>query len=81
MSKVKERILKAAGEKQLVMYKGPPGPQTLIKFFSRNFAGQKGVPKAKNLQPRILCLTRLSFRIQGEKKFSRQAKTGQVHHY
>jgi len=42
LSKVKERVIKAAREKQLVTYK-----ETLVRsisrFFSRNFADQKGV--------------------------------------
>lgn len=40
MSKVKERILKVAREKPIVIYKR----NTIIsRFFSRNFAGQKRV--------------------------------------
>ena len=42
MANVKERILKAMREKQLVAYKEKP-PKTISTFFIRNFAGQKGV--------------------------------------
>ena len=52
----KERILKAAGEKQLALNKEPPPNKTIRIFFSRNFAGQEGVAqciwsaKRKNFQ-------------------------------
>ena len=60
MSKVKdkERILKAAREKQRVNDKGMP--IRLSADFSTNVAGQKGVaryiqtPERENLQPQIL---------------------------
>ena len=39
----KERILKAAGEKQFALYKEPPPNKTIRIFFRRNFAGQEGV--------------------------------------
>ena len=76
----KERILKAAREKQRVMYKG-----TLIRL-SADFSTESlqakrewhdifKALKGKNLQPKILYPARLSFRIEGEiKDFSDQQK-------
>ena len=78
--KDKERILKAAREKQRVMYKG-----TLIRL-SADFSTESlqakrewhdifKALKGKNLQPKILYPARLSFRIEGEiKDFSDQQK-------
>jgi len=50
-------------------------PIRLSAEFSRNLAGQERVAKyihsaesKKNFQPRILCLERLSFKIEGEVK-------------
>ena len=78
MAKVKnkERILKAAREKQRVIYKGIP--IRLSAAFSaetlqarREWHDVFKVLKGKNLQPRILYPARLSFRIEGEiKNFS-----------
>ena len=71
--KDKERIIKAAGEKQLVTYKGVP-----IKL-SANFSKEtlqarrdqqeifKEV-KNRDLQPRLLYPAKLSFRIKGQIK-------------
>ena len=65
-SKHKERLLKAARGKQQVTYKG--NPICLTADFS-------AVLKGKNLQPRLLYLVRISFKIDGEiKKLFRQAK-------
>ena len=69
LSKIKdrERILKAAREKQRVTYKGVPIPK-------RNFAGKKGLTRSvqrdesKDLQPRLLYSAKLSFRIEGQIK-------------
>ena len=80
MAKVKERILKAAREKQRVNYKG-----TLIKLSAnlstetlqarREWQNTFKVLKGKNVQPRILYPERLSFRIGGEiKNFSDKQK-------
>ena len=74
MAKVKhkERMLKAARERQRVMYKGIP-----IKIptdFSAETLQARGewhdvfkFLKGNNLQPRILNTARLSFRIEGER--------------
>ena len=80
MAKVKERILKAAREKQRVNYKG--NPIRLSADFStetlqarREWQNIFKVLKEKNLQSRILYPARLSFRI-GEKikNFSEKQK-------
>ena len=73
MAKVKdkERILKAAREKQSINYKGTPirlsadfSTETLQarKEWQEIFKELKG----KNMQPRILYLARISFKIEGE---------------
>ena len=75
MSVVKdqERILKAERERQQVTYKG--NPVRLSAEFSaetlqarREWSDIFKVLKGKNLQPRILYLARLSFRMEGERK-------------
>ena len=70
-SKHKERILKAAREKQQVTYKG--NPIWLIADLSaetlqarREWQDVFKVLKGKNLQPRLLYPTRISFKIDGE---------------
>ena len=78
-TKHKERILKAAREKQQVTYKG--NPIQLTADLSPETAGQKGmedifkVLKGKNLQSRLLCPARISFKTDGEiKSFSDKQK-------
>ena len=77
MAKVKdkERILKAAREKQSINYKGTPirlsadfSTETLQarREWQDTFKALKG----KNLQPRIVYLARISFKIEGEIKNS-----------
>ena len=75
MAKVKERILKAARQKQRVNYKG-----TLIRLSvdftketlqaRKEWQGTFKVLKGKYLQPRILYPARISFKMQGEIKNS-----------
>ena len=75
-TKHKERILKAAKEKQQVQYKG--NPICLTTDFSaetlqarREWQDIFKVLKGKNLQPRLLYPARISFKIEGEiKSFS-----------
>ena len=79
-TKHKERILKAAREKQQVTYKGNPihltadlSAETLQA--RREWQDIFKVLKGKNLQPRLLCLARISFKIHGEiKSFSDKQK-------
>ena len=78
-TKHKERILRAAREKQQVTCKG--NPIRLIADLSAETAGQKEmqdifkVLKEKNLQQRLLYLARISFKIDGEiKSFSNKQK-------
>ena len=79
-TKHKERILKAAREKQHVTYKGNPirltadlSAETLQA--RREWQDVFNVLKGKNLQPRLLCLARISFKIYGEiKSFSDKQK-------
>ena len=73
MTKIKEKILKATSRKQQIMYKGIPimisadfSAETLQA--SREWHDIFKVMKGKNLQPRILYPTRLSFRFEGEIK-------------
>ena len=75
-SKHKEKILKAAREKQQVIYKG--NPIYLIAVLSaetlqarRKWQDIFKVLKGKNLQPRLLSPARISFKIDEEiKSFS-----------
>ena len=79
-TKHKERILKAAREKRQVTYKGSPihltadlSAETLQA--RREWQDIFKVLKGKNLQPRLLYLTRISFKIDGEiKSFSDKQK-------
>ena len=75
MSKIKdkERFLKAAGEKQLVTYKG--APSRLSADFSKETLQAKRdwqeifkLMKSRNLQPRLLYPTKLSFRMEKQIK-------------
>ena len=76
----KERILKAAGEKQQVTYKGNPicltaDLLTETLWARREWQGIFKVSKGKNLQSRLLYLTRISFKTDGEiKSFSEKQK-------
>ena len=73
--KDKERILKAAREKATSCIQGNSHKAINRKDFSAEILQArrkwhnifKGI-KGENLQPRILCLTRLSFRFYGEIK-------------
>lgn len=81
MAKVKDKetILKAARIKQ-VSYKG--NCIRLSAYFSSGFTGERfKVLKEQNLQPRLLHPPGLSFRIEGDKEFPRQAKTKGVHNH
>ena len=81
--KHKERILKAAREKQQVPYKG--NPIHLTADLSAETLQARGewqdifkVLKGKNLQSRLLYLARISFKIDGEiKNFSNKQKLGE----
>ena len=79
-TKHKERILKAARKKQHMTYKGNPiclpadlSAETLQA--RREWQDIFKVLKGKNLQPRLLYLARISFKIDGEiKSFSDKQK-------
>ena len=79
-TKRKERILKAAREKQQVTYKGNPirltadlSAETLQA--RREWQGIFKVLKGENLQPRLQYPARISFKIDGEiKSFSDKQK-------
>ena len=79
-TKHKERILKAAREKQQVTYKGNPICLTIALSAEtlqarREWQDIFKVLKEKNLQPRLLSLARISFKIDGEiKSFSDKQK-------
>ena len=79
-TKDKERILKAAREKQQVTYQGNPIHLTAnisaeILQARRESQDIFKALKAKNLQPRLLYLARISFKINGEiKSFSDKQK-------
>ena len=79
-TKHKERILKAAREKQQVPYKGNPihltadlSEETLQA--RRKWHNTFKVLKGKNLHPRLLYPARISFKMDGEiKRFSDKQK-------
>ena len=75
MTKVndKERILKAVREKKLIAYKVAPIRQS-ADFSKETLQARRDwqeilkVMRSKDLQPRLLYLAKLSFRIEGQKK-------------
>ena len=78
--KDKERILKAARERQSVNYKGTP-IKLSADFSTETLQARREwqdifkVLKEKTLQPRILYPARISFKIEGEiKNFSNKQK-------
>ena len=79
-AKHKERILKAAREKQEVTYKANPIHLTAdfsaeILQARRKWKDIFKVLKGKNIQPRLLCPARISFKLDGEmKSFSDKQK-------
>ena len=79
-TKHKERILKAPKEKPQVTYMGNPTGLTADLSAETLQAGREWqdifkVLKGKNLQPRLLYLTEISFKIDGEiKSFSDKQK-------
>ena len=79
-TKYKERILKAAREKQQITYKGNPIRLTADLSVEtlqarREWQDIFKVLKGKNLQPRLLYLERISLKIDGEiKGFSDKQK-------
>ena len=71
--KHKEKILKAAREKQQITHKGIPIRATADLSIGtlqarREWQGILKVMKEKNLQPRLLYLARISFKYEGEIK-------------
>ena len=84
--KDKQRILKAAGENQLVVYQ-----ETLI-ILSADFSAETlqarrdwhnifEVMMGKNLPPRIFNLARQLFRFERETEVYRQAKAKRIQHH
>ena len=71
--KGKERILKAAREKETVTYKGVP-IRLSADFSKETLQARRGwkevlkVMKGKDLHPRLLSLAKLSFRMEGQIK-------------
>ena len=70
MSKGKNRILKAARKKRKIIYKGKPirlpVDSAETSQARKEWHDTFKVLKGKNLQPRILYLARLSFKLEGE---------------
>ena len=73
--KDKERILKAAGEKEIVIYKGVL-IRLSVDFSKETLQARRGwkevfqVMKGKDLHPRLLYPAKLSFRMEGQIKAS-----------
>uniref|UniRef100_A0A8D1EFD6 L1 transposable element RRM domain-containing protein n=2 Tax=Sus scrofa TaxID=9823 RepID=A0A8D1EFD6_PIG len=87
MAKVKERILKAAREKQSINYKGTP-IKLSADFSTKTLQARREwqnifkVLKGKKLQPRILYPARTSFKIErGNKGFLQQTKVKRLQQY
>ena len=83
--KHKERILKAAREKQQITHKGIPIRMTADLSIEtlqarREWQDILKVMKEKNLQPRLLCPTRISFKYEGEIK-TLQTKAERIQHH
>ena len=79
----KERILKAAREKQGVTYKGAPirlATDFSMKMLEARREWQKifKVMRTRGLQPRLLYPARLSIKIEGQKEFPRQKKSKRI---
>ena len=70
----KQRILKATREKQVVTYKGEP-IRLSSDFSTETFQARREqheifkVLKSEHLQPRPLCPARLSFKMEGQRKY------------
>ena len=86
-TKDKERILKAAREKETVTYKGVP-IRLLADFPKETLQASRGwkevfqVMKGKDLHPRLLYPAKLSFRMGGQIKcFSDKGQVQGVHHH
>ena len=83
-TKHKESILKAAREKQQIAYRGNPIFLTAdlsaeMLQVRREWQDIFKVLKGKNLQPRLLYLERISFKIDGEvKSFSGKQKLREI---
>ena len=85
--KDKERILKAAREKKQITYRGVPiglsadfSKETLQA--RRDWQEIFKVMKSRDLQPRLLYPSKISFRIEGQiKGFPDKKKTKGVHHH
>ena len=79
-TKDKERILKAARERQQVTHKGNPICLT-ADLSAESWQGRREwqdifkVLQGENLQPRLLYLARISFKIDGEIKASQTSKS------
>ena len=71
--KDKERILKAPREKKLITYRRVP-IRLSADLSKENFQARRylqdilKVMKSKDLQPRLLCPAKLSFRMEGQMK-------------
>ena len=86
-TKHKERILKAAREKQQVTYKGSaicltPDLSAETLQARKEWQDLFKVPKGKHLQPRLLYLERISFKIDEEiKSFSEKKKVKKIQYH
>ena len=83
--KHKEQILKAAREKQQITHKGISIRITAYLSIEtlqarREWQDILKVMKEKNLQPRLLCPTRISFKYEGEIK-TLQTKAERIQHH
>ena len=85
--KKKERIIKAAKEKETANYKGVPIILS-ADFSKETLQARRGwkevfeVMKVKDLHPRLLCPAKLPFRMEGQMKyFPGESQVKGVHHH
>ena len=85
--KDKQRILKAAREKQTITYKGNP-IRVSVDFSKETLQARRDwqeifkAMKSRDLEPRLLYPAKLSCRIEGQTKcFPDKKKTKGVHHH
>ena len=85
--KDKERVLKAARDKERVTDRGVP-VRLSADFFKETLQARRDwqeifkVMNSRDLQPRLLYSAKITFRIEGQiKELPRQEKTKGVHHH
>ena len=85
--KLKDNLLKAAREKQQVIYKGIPISLTAYDLSAETLQTRREWPdilkvlKGRNLKPRLLYLARISFKTEGGKKSFQTTKIKRIQYH